>query len=233
MLAEKVFIQEDKKLPYLFHAPEQVLQGEQGEWPLVLFLHGAGERGDNLEMVTYHGFASKMTEPENQDAPFIFVAPQCGEDAYWTEELSVLSGLLDEMIAHYPVDEQRIYLTGLSMGAIGAWNLALQQPERFAAMVPVCGALRLPEHRAEEFPQTFSKKDIPQQLEKLQDLPIWAFHGEEDDVVPVEETTTMIDYLKRFNNQVQLTVYPGVGHDSWVPAFQEKRLYTWLFRQHT
>ncbi|WP_080873217.1 prolyl oligopeptidase family serine peptidase [Oceanobacillus timonensis] len=231
MLVHKVYEQAGNDiLPYLFHTPHQLADQTTKKWPFVLFLHGAGERGNDLKEVTKHGFAMKMMETENQDASFIFVAPQCAEDSYWTEELPMLDGLLDEIIKKYPVDEQRVYLTGLSMGAIGAWNLALQQPDRFAAMVPVCGSVRLPEHRAKEFSQTYSKAEIWKRLEVLQDIPIWAFHGEVDEVVPMDETAEIINYLKQYNDQVRLTIYPGVGHDSWVPAFQDKSLYTWLFK---
>ncbi|GAB2567630.1 carboxylesterase family protein [Gracilibacillus alcaliphilus] len=230
MLIKKKYVQADHELPYLFHAPKQAGHETAG-WPLVLFLHGAGERGTDLTKVTDHGFAMKMTEPDYQEAPFIFVAPQCAEDSYWTEELQIVSDLLEEIMVSYPVDERRIYLTGLSMGAIGSWHLALKYPNRFAAMVPVCGSITLPAHRLEEFPQILAKDDIWKQLHVLKDLPIWAFHGEADDVVPVDETAEIIDFLKQFNDHVQLTIYPEVGHDSWVPAFEDPRLYAWLFKQ--
>ncbi|MEA5625335.1 prolyl oligopeptidase family serine peptidase [Nostoc sp. UHCC 0251] len=177
--------------------------------PTILFLHGASERGSNLDDVKRHGIA-KIVE-QHPDFPFIVISPQCPRGEYWNVER--LSVLLDKVIASYPVDPDRLYLTGLSMGGYGTWHLAAAQPERFTAIAPICGG------------------GNPQAAGKFQNLPVWAFHGAKDNVVPLSESEIMVSALKARDGNVKFTVYPEAAHDSWTQTYNNPDLYEW-FLQH-
>jgi predicted peptidase len=192
---------------YLLFLPEGYGEQEK-QWPMILFLHGAGERGDDLEKVKVHG-PPKIVEKQ-KDFPFIVVSPQCPDDDWWTEKVDVLIDLLDDIVARYDVDTERIYLTGLSMGGYGTWALAAKYPERFAAAVPICGGgSRIMARR-------------------LTDLPIWVFHGAKDRTVPLRESQEMVAAIKNRGGDVKLTVYPDAGHDSWTATYDNPELYDWL-----
>ena len=192
---------------YLLFLPEGYGQ-QQKRWPLMLFLHGAGERGDDLEKVETHG-PPKIVQTR-KDFPFIVVSPQCPENDWWTKKTEVLINLLDEIIARYDVDTERVYLTGLSMGGYGSWALAADYPDRFAAVVPICGGGN----------RTMSLM--------LKDVPIWAFHGAKDSVVPVEESKEIVDAINRRGGNAKLTIYPEANHDSWTQTYNNQELYDWL-----
>ncbi|MEH2262844.1 prolyl oligopeptidase family serine peptidase [Nostoc sp.] len=177
--------------------------------PTILFLHGAGQRGYDLDDVRKHGIA-KVVE-QQPDFPFIVISPQCPRREYWNIER--LSTLLDEVIASCAVDPDRVYLTGLSMGGYGTWHLAAAQPERFAAIAPICGG------------------GNPQAAGKLKNLPVWAFHGAKDNVVPLSESEIMVSALKVHDGNVKFTVYPEANHDSWTQTYNNPELYEW-FLQH-
>lgn len=194
-------------LPYLLYAPETEADARL---PLILFLHGAGERGSDLDRVTTQGLPQLLP---NLPAPAFVVAPQCPASSWWTLELSALEALLDEVQAQHRIDAARVYLTGLSMGGYGTWHLALKNPARFAALAPVCGG------------------GIPPLAHKLRDLPIRAFHGAEDDVVPPAASEKMVEATIKAGGQATFTNYPGVGHNSWTRAYSEPDLYTWMFAQ--
>ena len=177
-------------------------------WPLMLFLHGAGERGKDLQRVKTHG-PPKIVDAK-PDFPFILVSPQCPENTWWSAE--TLTALLDEIIRTYAVDEDRVYLTGLSMGGFGTWVLASEHPERFAAIAPICGGgLRI---------FAFLLKDVP----------VWAFHGAKDDVVPLDESERMVKAVKKHGGEGKLTVYPKAGHDSWTKTYANPALYRWFLK---
>ena len=195
-------------LPYLLYDPETATPV-----PLILFLHGSGERGNDLEKLKAHGLPNVLETQNPFPEPSLIVAPQCAADSWWTLELTALEALLNEIQTQHAVDPARIYLTGLSMGGHGVWHLALKTPERFAALVPVCGG------------------GIPALAAKLKNLPTWAFHGAEDDVVPLSASTEMVETLKKAGGDVKLTVYPDVGHNSWAKAYSEPELYRWMFAQ--
>ncbi len=179
-------------------------------------MHGAGERGADLEDVKRHGLPRLVEELGG--LPFVVVSPQCPEGSFWYLHLTALGGLLDQVMARHPVDPDRVYLTGLSMGGYGAWHLAARLPERFAAVVPVCGG-------------GLSSFGFPDKVCALREVPVWAFHGAEDPVVPLSETTRLVEKLRACGGNVKLTVYPGVGHDAWTHAFREPQLLPWLFAQ--
>jgi len=142
------------------------------------------------------------------------VSPQCPANQWWTDHLEALTALLDQTARKYRVDRDRVYVTGLSMGGYGTWALLARHPERFAAALPICGG----GNRAG--------------LARAMDLPIWAFHGEADPVVPLDETTRLVDAMKtRGARNVKLTTYPGVQHDSWTQTYDDPAVWEWLFAQ--
>ncbi len=195
---------------YLLYLPEDYGK-KRGRWPLMVFLHGAGERGSDLEKVKVHG-PPKIVE-NKKDFPFILVSPQCPEDVWWTEKVEELIALVDDIADKYRVDKKRIYLTGLSMGGYGTWALATQYPERFAAIAPVCGG----GSRIMSF--------------NLKDIPIWVFHGAKDKVVSIEESEQMVKEIRKLGGNVKFTIYPDAGHDSWTETYNNQELYDW-FLEH-
>lgn len=195
-------------LDYLLFLPQDYGRDPEKKWPLMLFLHGTGERGNSLELLKKHG-PPKIVE-QQPDFPFIVVSPQCPSGLWWPEKLDDLSALLDEVEATYMVDSRRIHLTGLSMGGYGTWSLALAQPERFAAIAPICGGGK------------------PYLACRLKDLPVWAFHGAKDPLVLPEESEQMVAAIKRCGGSPRLTIYPDADHDSWTRTYDNPELYEWL-----
>jgi len=204
--------QTTRRLGYLLHLPPGYDDDPNHKWPLILFLHGIGERGDDLELVKKHGIARVVEE--QPDFPFIAVSPQCPPTSWWVSKMESLTALLDHILATYAVDPRRVYLTGLSMGGYGAWALGIAQPERFAAVAAVCGG------------------GEPGKVCALKHTPVWAFHGEADRVVRLSESQQMVAALQACGGDVTLTVYPGVGHDSWTQTYTNPGLYAW-FLQNT
>lgn len=208
------------KAGYLLYLPGGYKAGARKQWPLILFLHGSGERGTNIWRATIHGPA-KFIE-KHPDFPFIVVTPQCPDGHKWSDEMAL--AILDEVSEKYSVDTNRIYLTGLSMGGYGAWSLATMFPERFAACAPICGG-----GSKIDLILTMSDKG---RAAALRNLPVWAFHGGRDPVVPLSESQDMVAALKKLGNQdVKLTVYPEAQHDSWTQTYNNPDLYRW-FLEH-
>jgi predicted peptidase len=195
------------QLSYLLYLPKDYQKQES--WPLLLFLHGSGERGDDLELVKKHGPPKLIAA--GQDFPFIVVSPQCPQDRRW--EPIELVALLDDLEGKYKVDSDRIYVTGLSMGGFGTWELAAFAPHRLAAVVPICGGGE--KYWARQFAH----------------LPVWAFHGAKDTGVPLERSQLMVDELTKRGGQPKLTIYPEAGHDSWTETYDNPELYKWLLEQ--
>lgn len=203
------------ELDYLLFLPKGYSATSGKRWPLMLFLHGAGERGNDVAKVTVHG-PPKIVE-RDPNFPFILVSPQCPEGQTWNRE--VLLGLLDKIESSYAVDTNRVYLTGLSMGGYGTWDLGLSNPERFAAIVPICGGGQ---------PLTVMLAGRTK-ADALKTLGVWAFHGAKDPVVPLEESQRMVGALERAGvKDVRLTVYPDAQHDSWTETYNNPKLYDWL-----
>jgi len=207
--------EENLEINYLLFLPQGYDAKSEKRWPLILFLHGSGERGNDVWKVATHGPPKNVMS--KADFPFIVVSPQCPEGRIWSNDK--LLPLLDEITRNYAVDKSRIYLTGLSMGGYGTWSLGLSHPELFAAIVPICGG--------GEFISPFlSSRDKP---EALRSLGIWAFHGAKDPVVPLSETERMVELTKRLGvKEVKLTVYPEAGHDAWTETYKNPKLYQWL-----
>jgi predicted peptidase len=205
---KKVFskrIEKKVRLGYLLHLPEGYTKSKQ-KWPLVLFLHGAGERGKDLDKVKMHG-PPKLVE-DGKDLPFILVSPQCPEGRFWDPE--ELVALLNDIESSYRVDTNRVYLTGLSMGGYGTWALATLHPKRFAAAVPVCGG------------------GMAWAVKQMKDVPVWAFHGAKDNVVPLRESEEMVAALKAGGGDAKLTVYPDAMHDSWTATYDNPEVWDWM-----
>ncbi|MFC1716365.1 prolyl oligopeptidase family serine peptidase [Candidatus Poribacteria bacterium] len=198
------------RLNYLLFLPEDYGKDAEKQWPLLLFLHGMGERGDDLERVKVHG-PPKIVE-QREDFPFIVVSPQCPGTSRWTGEVEALNALLDDVVAKHSVDEDRIYLTGLSMGGFGTWSLATMYPERFAAIAPICGG------------------GDPKKANAIKDIPVWVFHGAKDETVPPERSEEMVNALKEVGADVQYTLYPDAGHDSWTETYDNPKLYEWFLK---
>lgn len=206
-----------EKATYLLFLPDGYKKRGKERWPLILFLHGIGERGSDPWKVKAHGppkVVEKMT-----NFPFVVVSPQCPDGQWWSSE--TLIALLDDVMDRYKIDSTRVYLTGLSMGGFGAWSLALEYPERFAAVAPICGGGN---------PRYTMSYDASRKA-ALQALPFWVFHGDKDTAVTLDESERMVTALKKFRCDVKFTVYPGVGHDSWTPTYANPELYEWFLKQ--
>ena len=202
---------------YLLYLPKEYDAKASKQWPLVLFLHGAGERGTNLQRVAIHG--PPMMVKQGTNFPFIVVAPQCPEGERWENES--LRQLLDHVMKTHRVDASRVYLTGLSMGGYGTWKLALAYPEKFAAIAPICGG-------GERIDVLLAGG---KKAAALRDLGVWAFHGAKDSVVPLEESERMVDAFKKAGvKEVKLTVYPEADHNSWTVTYNNPEFYEWLLK---
>ncbi|MBL9168954.1 MAG: prolyl oligopeptidase family serine peptidase [Verrucomicrobiales bacterium] len=203
------------ELGYLLSFPEGYDKSSKKKWPLLLFLHGAGERGTNLNKVAVHG-PPKLIE-KGTKLPFIVVSPQCPAGEIWDD--ATLLALLDKLSRKHRVDPKRIYLTGLSMGGYGSWSLATRHPERFAAVAPICGG-------GERIRLLLMSES---QRKALKTLGIWAFHGAKDSVVPLEESERMIKAVKAAGNTApKFTIYPETDHDSWTEAYNNPELFAWF-----
>ncbi|MEX0702590.1 MAG: prolyl oligopeptidase family serine peptidase [Planctomycetales bacterium] len=196
---------------YLLFLPKDYENSEkERKWPLMLFLHGAGERGDgNLELVKVHG-PPKIVETK-PDFPFLLVSPQCPEGEGW--DAATLQALLDHVESQFPVDRDRVCVTGLSMGGYGTWALLAAQPRRFAAAVPICGGGNVAD------------------AEKLKEVPVRVYHGDQDRAVPVARSREMVEALKQAGGKVEYTEYQNIGHDSWTQTYADEKLYEWLLKQ--
>ena len=177
-------------------------------WPLVLFLHGVGERGDDLTLVARYALPRLIEQ--GRDFPFVVVSPQCPAGQRWTDRLADLGRLLDELQRRLSIDRDRVSVTGLSMGGEGAWALAAAYPGRFAAVAPVCG-------RAD-----------PTQAPRLRGVAVWAFHGQRDETVPATHTIDMVAAIEASGGRARATIYPELGHDCWDAAYATGELYEWL-----
>ena len=190
----------------LVSLPEGYDADPDREWPLLLFLHGAGERGDSLEIVGVHGPLKERRE--GRDLPFVIVAPQVPEGGRWT--VGRVAAAMDGAMEAYRIDAERVYVTGLSMGGYGTWEAIEKMPDRIAAAVPVCGG------------------GNPIGIASAREVPVWNFHGAMDWVVPVTESSRMVGALRGAGGDVRFTVYPDAGHDSWSATYANPEVYEWL-----
>ncbi|MCB0283809.1 MAG: prolyl oligopeptidase family serine peptidase [Calditrichaeota bacterium] len=201
-------LQTDLNINFLIYFPEDYTT--DSTWPLMIFLHGRGEQGNDLEKVKIHGPTRRIKE--GAEFPFILVAPQCPQDQWWS--VADLDKMLDYLLKNLPIDQNRIYLTGLSMGGFGTWAWATDQPQRFAAIAPICGG------------------GDSRLAWRLKELPVWVFHGAKDNTVPIGRSQEMVDALKKVGSDVRFTVYPEAGHDSWTETYANPELYDWFLSKH-
>jgi predicted peptidase len=200
---------------------------KRSKLPIILYLHGAGERGSDNAEQTRVGLGPAIRRHPDR-FPAIVVFPQCERGKYWQDEMEDQAlAALAASEKEFGTDPTRVYLTGLSLGGYATWAIAGKQPTRFAAIVPVCGGIRAPWDRkpVEGDPWLDAAK-------KVKDLPIWIFHGAVDRTVPVSESQKMSAALKTLGADVRYTEYPGVGHDCWDRAYDDPELAKWLFAQH-
>ncbi len=193
-----------REMKFLLYLPKGYEEKEH--WPLMLFMHGAGERGDDLNLVKKHG-PPKLIE-NGKDFPFIVISPQCPKGTWWKTEDVV--ALLNHIMQIHNVDDNRVYVTGLSMGGRGTWQVAGAVPDKLAAIAPICGP---------------SDETV---VEKIVTIPTWVFHGAKDSAVKVDHSEMMVRLLKEKGGDPKLTIYPEANHDSWTETYNNEELYEWL-----
>jgi len=203
---------------FRWSAPETTEPGET--YPLVLFLHGAGERGDDNKAQLKHGVMPIIRNAEKLGTPVFLIAPQCPADGWWSTNadlpnplLDAVMKLVDDKIKRHPVDPKRFHVTGLSMGGFGTWELLARAPKRIASAVPICGG------------------GDPKTARKFRHVPVWAIHGEADRVVPVERTRAMVQAMEKAGGKPKITCYPAVGHDSWTRSYGNPEVIRWMLEQ--
>lgn len=226
--AAKTFQDGDFVLNYRIHVPDNIPPGERV--PLVLLLHGAGERGDDNASQLRHGVQALLAYAGENHIPAIILVPQCPLDAQWVDvpwgedshtmpatpsrPMRAVRALLAQTLATLPIDPARVYLTGVSMGGFGTWDLLQRDPELFAAAIPICGGGDLAEAK------------------RLANIPIRAFHGDNDQTVKPSRSRDMVEAIKRAGGRLaDCTEYPGVGHDAWSVTYANDEVLEWLFRQ--
>lgn len=220
---------EKEKFMYLVLPPLKIQDGE--DYPLLFFMHGAGERGDDVRKLLPH-LPTQMAKPEwREKFPCYMVIPQCrnGEqwvDQHWsekesipiadkpTDQMAMAIAVLEKSLTSLPIDRSRVYLTGLSMGGYGSWELAMRRPELFAAVAPVCGG------------------GDESQAARLKSIPVWAAHGDADTVVWPVRSRRMVERIRNAGGNVKYTEYPGVGHNSWTRFYADSEgVIPWMFQQ--
>lgn len=230
------FVNGADSLPYRLLLPKNYDASKK--YPLLLFLHGSGERGSDNEKQLVHGSKLFLQDSVRLNYPAIIVFPQCTANSSWsnvasrmdsvtlkrsfefavdgapTKSMELLLGLLSELEQKYKQDQKRRYVGGLSMGGMGTFELVRRKPKYFAAAVPICGGAN------------------PEIANRIKRPHWWVFHGAKDDVVPPESSQVMVDALKKVGADVKFTLYPNANHNSWDSAFAEKDLLPWLFSQH-
>lgn len=230
-----IYIKNGDTLPYRLLLPAGYDPGKK--YPLVLFLHGAGERGSDNEKQLVHGAGLFLSEDARKNYPAIVVFPQCPADSYWsnvdrtenedgsrnfkfssgdeaTIAMKMAQSLLSHLLKRYPVNKQKVYVVGLSMGGMGTFEIVARNPKRFAAAIPICGG------------------GAPSTARRLKRTKWWVFHGAKDNVVPLAFSEEMVEALKKVKAAVRFTVYPDANHNSWDPAFAEPGLLSWLFSKN-
>ena len=220
LLEAKTFTEGKASLSYRLLKPATVVEGKK--YPLVIFLHGAGERGKDNKAQLKHGIASFASEERMKKFPCFLIAPQCPVGRFWnapgkasgdTSPGKLVLDLVEKSCKDLPIDTKRIYLTGLSMGGFGTWSLMAEKPDLFAAGIPICGG-----------------GDV-KKADKLVKIPIWVFHGDKDVTVKVELSRNMVKAIENAGGKPKYTEYPGVGHDSWTKTYADEKVLTWLFEQ--
>ncbi len=206
----KVALIDGKPSYYVLYVPRDYDPGKA--WPLVVFLHGMGERGKDGMLQTEVGIGRAIRRHADR-FPCLVAMPQCPASGYWDKGVKPIEKSIKQTIGEYNVDRERIALTGISMGGYATWYYGAAHPELFSALMPICGGGRV--------------EDAP----ALAKLPIWAFHGAEDNVVPPDESRHMVDAIKAAGGKIKYTEYPGTEHNSWDSAYDDAKAIRWLLRQ--
>lgn len=197
--------------PYLLYVPPEYDDQAGRSWPFILFLHGAGQCGEDLVHVRDEGLPQFIARTPG--FPFVVAAPQCPCGEWW--DIDMLSALMTTLLEHLNIDKTRLYLTGLSLGGMGTWDLAARHPDWFAAIAPICGPV--------------DAANAP----KLKHIPIWVFHGEQDPHVPIAESIDMVEALQREGADVRFTIYPDGGHNVWDDTYSDPELYEWFLSHNS
>lgn len=221
----------EKTYRYQVYVPANF--ASQKSWPVILFLHGSGERGSDGLLQTDVGLPHAIRQNSSR-FPFVVVIPQCSENTTWgaADMKAQALAALDRSIKEFHGDRRRVYLTGLSMGGYATWDFAVAAPHRFAALVPICSGVRAPSDWAElrvQLPADAKDADpYAEVARRIGKTPVWMFHGDADDAVPVQEARNMAAALKAAGADFKYTEYPGIGHNSWDKAYAELDLVLWL-----
>lgn len=203
------------RMNYLLYLPRDY--SKEKHWPLVVFLHGAGQRGDDLEKVRQVGVPKQVDQGDGSPvaslilSDFVVVSPQCPAGSGW--DAMLVLGMIEDICRGFSVDRERVYLTGHSMGGFATWEIARCQPDRFAAIAPLCGGGNV------------------EQAERLKDVPVWAFHGANDHVVPLSESRRMVEAVRECGGCAEFTVFENEGHGVLDVTYQNPSLYQWLLAQ--
>jgi hypothetical protein len=207
----------DTSYQYLSYVPPGYDEDTSVRWPMIVYLHGGSRRGSDIKKLYADGIPDQIYR--GREFPFVIVAPQCPEHIRWSTE-NWFENLYEEVSNKYRIDTNRVYLTGVSLGGSGTWYLAIQYPSRFAAIAPMCGF-------------TSHTEFIGKNVARLANMPIWAFHGQDDLVVPVEETDRVIEKLLGRNEDLKVTIEPGVGHGIYWSVYPHTGLYDWFLQYST
>ena len=227
LTAESHAIEGVGKLPYRIYTPRPI--EDETVYPLIVFMHGAGERGSDNTTQLKHGVGSIIRFIERFNKPAFVIAPQVADGHQWVDtpwsddahvlpkspsaSMSLLLGLIDSVNQTLPIDRRRIYITGISMGGFGTWDLLMRRPDEFAAAIPICGG------------------GDETSAHLIRDIPVWVFHGGGDQVVKTHRSRNMIEALEGVAGRPRYTEYPGVGHDSWTVTYDNPEVLQWLFEQ--
>lgn len=225
--SKELFISDKDSLPYRLLLPKNFDNAKK--YPLIVFLHGAGERGNDNELQLVHGKDLFINMNKNNNFPSIVVFPQCSKNSYWANvsrinnsfsflddptentSLKLVEGMINELQSNFKINSNQIYVGGLSMGGMGTFELVYRNPDMFAAAFAICGGAN------------------PKIGEKISKTNWRIYHGDKDFVVPVKLSIDMYNSIKSFNKNVYLKIYPNVNHNSWDNVFREPDLFKWLF----
>ncbi|HEY5561012.1 MAG TPA: dienelactone hydrolase family protein [Clostridiaceae bacterium] len=203
-------VHKESDLDYLLYFPKDY--DKNRNWPLIVCLHGADERGNNIDQLKAAGLPKEIEEGMN--LPFIVLSPQCPKTSFWIKESDFVIDLIDFIALSYCVDIKRIYLTGYSMGGNGTWYISMMHPDKFAAIAPICG------------------EGNPNLAKFISHIPIWTFHGAKDKIVKLHETEEMVSSLNKYGAKVSFTIYPVGHHNVWEETYRNIDLYKW-FLEHS
>ncbi|MES2731769.1 MAG: prolyl oligopeptidase family serine peptidase [Bacteroidota bacterium] len=202
-------VKSKSKYEYLLYLPKDYSQGKR-TYPLVIYLHGGAHRGSDLSKLKEYGLPYLVDQ--GRDFKFIIASPQCPEGKYWSTD-HWFDSLYTDLLAQYRINQRQIYVTGISMGGFGAWQVAVEYPARFAAIVPLCGGC-----------------NDSTQVCKIKNVPVWAFHGTTDDMIPISETERLVNRLQQCKGKVKFSRLENEGHAIQY-LYENEKIYEWMLKQ--